>query len=147
MDATASAHTETHKEYNARLRLAVRPKQYVRQTIEDRMFLEGCGGRMKDSRAALNLSQSVVAESIKIPSESYQKIERGLKDPGLVVAWRLAEVLQRSISYLTNDEDQAYEMSHDRASSEETHTLLRLWSSMGVEDRRNYLIMGKAVMA
>lgn len=56
--------------------------------------------RLKATRVANKLSQGEIAKQIGVTQVAYSYIERGLKNPSLAVAIRLAEVLNVSLDYL-----------------------------------------------
>lgn len=59
------------------------------------------GERLKIAREKAGLSQGEVAKAIGITQAYYSYIEKGLKNPPIATATRIAEVLNTSLDYLT----------------------------------------------
>lgn len=58
------------------------------------------GERIKARREALGLSQRELAERIEVTAAMVCQMERGTKSPSLQLGYKLAEVLEVSISWL-----------------------------------------------
>lgn len=59
--------------------------------------------RLKTAREQAGMSQDDVAKIIGVTQVAYSYIERGLKQPSLPVAARLASTLHVSLDYLVDD--------------------------------------------
>lgn len=60
--------------------------------------------KVKDSRVALGLSQSQLAEAIGVSARAVQTYEQGAKSPRATTMHKLAKALQVSVKFLSNDE-------------------------------------------
>ncbi len=61
--------------------------------------------RLKTARENAGLSQDEVAKQIGVTQVAYSYIERGLKQPSLPVATRIASVLHVSLDYLVDGDN------------------------------------------
>ena len=57
--------------------------------------------RLVQLRASKHLSQSVVAENVKVTTRAYQYYEYGEKEPKLSTLVRMADYFDVSLDYLT----------------------------------------------
>ena len=56
--------------------------------------------KLKERREALGLTQRQVAEKIGIAESAYQRYERGVTEPSISMALRLAKALNATVEYL-----------------------------------------------
>ncbi|ACX51293.1 transcriptional regulator, XRE family [Ammonifex degensii KC4] len=62
---------------------------------------------LRKARLRAGLTQSEVARLVGLTRASYTNIERGHKNPSVVTALRIAQVLNRSVEELFSDEPPA----------------------------------------
>lgn len=56
--------------------------------------------KLKERREALGLTQRQVAEKIGIAESAYQRYERGVREPSISMALRLAKALNATVEEL-----------------------------------------------
>jgi putative transcriptional regulator len=61
--------------------------------------------RIKEFRAKLDLTQKMLAEKVKVRRETIVFLEKGKYNPSLLLAYRLAKILNTSIEELFIFED------------------------------------------
>lgn len=92
------------------------------------------GGIIRDSRAALGLTQAELGKAIGVTFQQVQKYERGVNRVAAATLLKVAEALQCSVADLYGDPD-----PHGRSPSE--RAILRLWAQLRDPERDAVIAM------